>query len=93
MERSEIVDAPPVIPGGDPALVLQSVECPFDQVSLAVQFPVVFPRLLSVALGRYDCRRAPGPDERQSPVALITLASDNRSGLNAGQQRNRLGPV
>ena len=77
MERYEKVDAPPVISGGDPAPLLGSVECPSDQVPLAVQLTVVFPRLLSSTLGRYDCRGSPGPDEHQYPIARVTHVSDN----------------
>ena len=58
IERREEVEAPAVIPGGDSAPMLQFVKGSFDQVALPVQFPVIFPKVPTVGLGRW--RPVPG---------------------------------
>ena len=69
MQSRQEVGAPPIIPGCDSTLLFQLVECSLDQV----QFPVVFPRVLVVGLGRDDRFGPLVSDEGQHPVALIPL--------------------
>ena len=60
---------------------------------MPVQFPVVFPRVPPVRLGRYDRFRSLVPDEGQYPVAFIPLVGDDGPSLDTGQQRYGLGNI
>ena len=66
--------------------MLQFVEGPFNQVALPVQFPIVFPRIPAVGFGRYDRFGSLVPDKCEYAVASIPLVSDDRPGLDTGQQ-------
>ena len=76
------MDSPAVILVGDPAPVIMLVECPFDEISLLLQFPFVPPGFLSIGLGRCDCRGASGPEKSQYLVALKSLVCERRAGLD-----------
>ena len=73
--------------------MLQFVGGPSNQVALPVQFPVVFPRIPAVGLGRYDRFGSLVPDKCQYAVAFIPFVSDDRPGLDTGQQGYGLGDI
>ena len=87
MESSEIVAGGLFITRGDAAKVLDGIEEPLDEITLAVERKIAVPFDLAVRFGRdhrFDGARFQALDEA---VAVVSLVPEERCGLDLSRER------